>query len=371
MAVEIGRALAAVTCVVVVACAFSGAGKGEGLGGLGDEDDDGGGSDTDPGSADDDEGPGTDEGGVEDAAGDDADPGGPADDTGGDGPPVIGGAEIVFVEGSTIDLGEIDPNNAVPLPPIVIRNDGDVDAEAVSGGSLVPPLAWAGGAFPGTGGTCGGTLAPGQTCGLVLSPAPAPIGLTSQMLTIDYEDSGFAETVVAVVEAVGRGTSEELVRNGSFKEGGAGSPPAQWTVASGGWQTTINSGWDDNRSAFAGSATVGSTVSLAQEIDLAQWADTIAAVGLGLRIEGAGRAQNNDIDQWLTVVTELDAGGSPQAMHASTPSGYGDWAGFLHELALAPGTRRVRIELQCVMNNGSNCNVWFDGVQAHATYPPP
>jgi hypothetical protein len=368
MAVKVLRALAASSCVVVFACSFSGAGQGKGSGMLGDEGDDGGtggsGSDAGEGSTaagGDDQGPGDDDG--DGSAG--------PDDGTADGPPEVGGAEVVFVAGASIDLGAIDPTSAVPLPPLVLRNDGALEAEGLSGGPLVPPLSWAGGAFPGTGGTCGGTLAPGQTCDIVLAPSPGPFGLSSQELAIEYEDSGLPESAVAQVDVVGIGTSEDLVVNGAFTDGNAGSAPPSWMVLSGGWYTTNNQGVGDMRSVFAGPAQVGSTVSLAQDVALAPWADTIASAGLGLRVEGVARAQATDTDVWLTVVTELDEGGGTILTHATDPGSNGNWGAFLHEYPLNPGTRAIRIELQCVMNNGTNCNTWFDAVQAHVMYPPP
>lgn len=369
------RGLAGLACLVAVACSFSGAGHGAGLGNLGDEGDDG--DDGDDGSGgdgssvgDDDHGTGESGGAGDQGPGDGGDDGGSDDETGGD-PPVVGGAQIVFVLGAAIDLGPIDAADPSVLPAITLRNDGDLPAEGLSGGALVAPLSWAGGAFPGTGGTCTGTLEPDATCDIVLAPIPAPFGVTSQTLTVDYQDSGVAESASATVDAIVIGASGELVQNGAFAEGSAGSAPPSWAVESGSWYTTNNQGVSDSRSVFAGSASVGTTVVLSQTIDLSMWADTIASAGLGVRVDGWAHAQSGDIDQWVTVLTELDGAGGVVLTHATEPSMSADWSPFQHEYPLAPQTQSVRIELRCVMNNGQNCNVWFDAVTGHVMYPPP
>ena len=70
-----------------------------------------------------------------------------------------------------------------------IENTGGVDATALTpSGFTTPPFDFTGGAYPGSGGTCGTTLSAGSTCTIAVNYAPAAPGLTLQTLQIDYNN---------------------------------------------------------------------------------------------------------------------------------------------------------------------------------------
>jgi alpha-tubulin suppressor-like RCC1 family protein len=71
---------------------------------------------------------------------------------------------------------------------LTVANSGTTGATALAFSGLSAPLTFAGGSFPGTGGTCGATLAGSSSCTVVVTYAPTIAGATSQTLLINYNN---------------------------------------------------------------------------------------------------------------------------------------------------------------------------------------
>jgi hypothetical protein len=70
-----------------------------------------------------------------------------------------------------------------------LDNNGAVAATALSdAGTLALPFKFKGGTYPGTGGTCGATLASGGNCSLVVVYAPTSVTTSAGKLGINYDD---------------------------------------------------------------------------------------------------------------------------------------------------------------------------------------
>lgn len=352
--------------LVIAGCAFSSPGNGQGSGNLGD-----GGDGTSAGEATGDEGSTA-------GAGDDAEdvgdgtmgPPGVDESDGDSGPSVIGGALVVFTATSPVDLGDVDLAAGQPLPALELRNDGEVAATGLSAASPVPPLSWAGGAFPGTGGTCGAELLPDQSCTVVLAPLPEPIGLSSQVVTVDYLDSGVSEQAAMEIMLGGIGKSENLLQNGGFEDGASGAAPPGWTPDGGSWAAAGN-GYDSPQSGYAGAAPYSTEIRLWQEVDLGQWASTLDAVGMGYEVQGYAHTLSGDSDVWRVVITEVAGDGVSLWSGATEWVDTNGWTAFSHAASCQPATRRIRVDLQCYKNYGTDCSAWFDTVSVRAVYPPP
>ena len=76
------------------------------------------------------------------------------------------------------------------LHTFAVTNNGAVDATGMSGDTLAPPYAFGGGSYPGLGGTCGATLAPGGSCMLVVTFTPTAVAGSIATLGITYNDGG-------------------------------------------------------------------------------------------------------------------------------------------------------------------------------------
>src|SRR6185503_8564605 len=90
-------------------------------------------------------------------------------------------------------------------------NTGAAPATGLGGGALSAPFSYAGGTFPGAGGTCNGSVAPGDSCTVVVSFSPTgttPSSSTATMAVL-YDDGTGA--VSATRPLSGGGTTGPLL----------------------------------------------------------------------------------------------------------------------------------------------------------------
>ena len=69
-----------------------------------------------------------------------------------------------------------------------VSNTGGIPATLLTGGAFGADFRFLGGAYPGTGGTCTGTLANGANCTVVVEFVPSATGALADTLTINYND---------------------------------------------------------------------------------------------------------------------------------------------------------------------------------------
>lgn len=102
----------------------------------------------------------------------------------------IGGLAILTITDSpTYNFGAV-VNNQVAERTFTITNSGTQPATSVADGSgLAAPFRYKGSTYPGTGGTCGVSIAVSATCTIVLEYAPTATGTPSDTLIINYDDS--------------------------------------------------------------------------------------------------------------------------------------------------------------------------------------
>ena len=87
-----------------------------------------------------------------------------------------------------------------------VVNRGGGEARGLAAGTLPAPFAFAGGSYPGTGGTCGTSLAAGASCTLAVVFAPVAPETSHGALSLDYHDGAAPRTVTRAL--AGRGTSQ-------------------------------------------------------------------------------------------------------------------------------------------------------------------
>jgi alpha-tubulin suppressor-like RCC1 family protein len=100
-------------------------------------------------------------------------------------------ALLTISDGPTYDFGSKVAASTTDRS-FVITNTGSASATVIAGSGLSAPLTFKGGSFPGTGGNCTATLAPAATCTVVVRFAPTVAGVTTQTMTLDYNDGGIA-----------------------------------------------------------------------------------------------------------------------------------------------------------------------------------
>ncbi|MCB9025374.1 MAG: choice-of-anchor D domain-containing protein [Bdellovibrionaceae bacterium] len=95
-----------------------------------------------------------------------------------------------------------------------ITNIGGVIATSLSGSGLALPFSFAGGSFPGVGGTCTSTLANSGACTVVLNFSPSVPGLQNDTLEINYNNGVGMQMVTRDVEGTASSSALLVVSDG-------------------------------------------------------------------------------------------------------------------------------------------------------------
>ncbi|MCB9025376.1 MAG: Ig-like domain-containing protein [Bdellovibrionaceae bacterium] len=95
---------------------------------------------------------------------------------------------LVISDGPTYDF-ESEAVGAVRSFAFILDNTGTSKATNISGFIEDLPFKFKGGAFPGTGGTCGLELNGGEDCKFVVSFAPTEVGFFASEVEIHYKDN--------------------------------------------------------------------------------------------------------------------------------------------------------------------------------------
>jgi hypothetical protein len=117
-------------------------------------------------------------------------------------------ALLALSDGPTYDFGT-HALGTTTAHTFTVINVGGVTATSVAPVALAAPYAYAGGAFPGTGGTCTATLAPGTSCTVAAAFAPTSAGVANDKLQLGYADGAAAAT--ASVGVTGTGAAPALL----------------------------------------------------------------------------------------------------------------------------------------------------------------
>jgi len=98
---------------------------------------------------------------------------------------------------------------------LTLTNNGSFPASNITDSSgFVAPFQYVGGAYPGTGGTCGVDLAVGANCSLVVEFAPVSTGLSASTLELSYEDGALSQTVDRNIDGTGVTPAVLIIDNG-------------------------------------------------------------------------------------------------------------------------------------------------------------
>ena len=107
------------------------------------------------------------------------------------------------VNPTTVDYGTIATGSTTNAT-VTVTNSGTYDATSVvSAGGLNPPFSYAGGTYPGSGGTCGNTIAGQSNCTLVVSYSPVSMMSNTDMDNLNYFDANAAQTVIMDFQGIG------------------------------------------------------------------------------------------------------------------------------------------------------------------------
>ena len=99
----------------------------------------------------------------------------------------VSSAVLSFLNGPNYDFGSSGIGVSISKN-ITIKNDGGSPATLVGFSTTLSPFNYLGGSFPGSGGTCGTTLAPGSSCVLSMSFTPSSVGTASVSTKFSYNN---------------------------------------------------------------------------------------------------------------------------------------------------------------------------------------
>ncbi len=111
---------------------------------------------------------------------------------------------------AVLSISEIDPYDYGSLAvggssdhTFTVTNIGVASATSFTQGSFGSHFNWKGGSFPGTGGTCAGSLAGSANCTVVVTYSPVAGGLLTDTIQINYNDGAGAQSATRDVQGTG------------------------------------------------------------------------------------------------------------------------------------------------------------------------
>ncbi len=122
-------------------------------------------------------------------------------------------AVITISEGPLFDYG-IKSLGSVTDHIFVLENTGGLNATGVAGTGLAAPFTFKDGSYPGTGGTCGATLAAAANCTLVVTYSPTSTGLQTDTIEINYNDGSSGQTSTRIIQGTGATVANLLISDG-------------------------------------------------------------------------------------------------------------------------------------------------------------
>lgn len=95
-----------------------------------------------------------------------------------------------------------------------VSNTGGLTATLMAGSGLASPYTFKGGTYPGTGGTCGTSLASLATCTMVVTYAPTAAGASSDTILLDYNNGSSTTQTTRGVQGTGQNPASLTISDG-------------------------------------------------------------------------------------------------------------------------------------------------------------
>jgi len=287
----------------------------------------------------------------------------PGDDSA-DGPMMdegpIGHPAVTISDGPVFDFGSHNLNDKGDQT-FTVANEGDGDATVVGVGGV-------GGAFSIVTHDCAETLAPADTCMVVVRFLPTLFGDVQTDLQVSFQDGDMAQMVSRSLVGRGVGMTGNLLINGGGELGLATDiPPMGWTIGYGpNWSAnwmeampqegsrTISAGWGPP---------VINDFTLRQDVDIAAlttWGD---ASGVRVHYRAFHRSETDGNDPTWIELRFLDNGGSETHLYPGSLFSGITWNETAGDILVPAGVRFAQLSLQCnrVMNEW--CSGFYDGME--------
>src|SRR5205814_9405279 len=99
---------------------------------------------------------------------------------------------LALSDGPTFDFGT-HANGSSTTHTFTVINVGGLAGTGIAPVALGAPFGFAGGAYPGSGGSCSSLLPPGTSCTVTIAFAPTSSSAVSGELQLGYDDGAAAE----------------------------------------------------------------------------------------------------------------------------------------------------------------------------------
>ena len=268
------------------------------------------------------------------------------------------GASVLEIsDGPTFDfaivqVGQVDDHD------FTVTNTGE---DTATGITVVDPMS----PYAVQSSDCGPSLEVNASCTVTVRFAPDQLGPVAAELRVDH-DEGMA---TRALEGGGGGTTDNALVNPGGET--PSMPPEGWTlVVQNGWRTTTRFSISGSRSIVAGSAEDGLSA-LEQIVDVSAWAGVIDSEGMHVTLEGDMRSWDTGNDEYRLRMEFLDdsdvvINGTSQATALSSSN---DWVHETLQRATEPGTRSVRVQLECEKSVGNDADCYFEDLDLRLSYP--
>lgn len=282
--------------------------------------------------------------------------GDPPDETTG---PTNDESAFLTLDGLDLSFPPVAVGGAATLT-VEVSNDGMSDASALATATLDDPFHYIGG-YPGEGGTCGQTIAGGETCTLVLNHAPTRLGRASGSLVLSYHDGTLSRTTApASIKGDGTGLTENLVRNPSAADGVDHWMPTALPA----WSSIADpSSADDGRS-FGPADQSTADRHLRQSVDISGYsgANEEAALRYQFSVHAKSEVPSDDYR------VSLQVNGTWSTLMIGDQN---TWNDVTANGTLPLGTlSSITVELTCITPIGfQDCDARFDAVSLRLAYP--
>jgi hypothetical protein len=275
-------------------------------------------------------------------------------------------ATVLMLDVPGLDFGDVDTADAA-TDCVVVLNVGSVTATGLSGSVSGEGFAFAGGAYPGTAGTCGDSLDIADSCELDLAFTPGDLGPVGGMLEVAADN---ADPVVATLGGVGTGSTPNLLVNGDAEM--LGTPPPGWVENAGAWSAAADLAVrpQGGTGVFVGESTGNELeIALRQSVDVSAYADLVDRDDLELDFLGWQRGNGPNSEPGQIVLAVLDARGDTlEAWNSGMDTPFA-WTELSLLEPLPAGTRTVSVTLECQAFLGSVCDAYFDDLELYLVTP--
>lgn len=132
-------------------------------------------------------------------------------------------ATLAITNATTNNFGTVAQSASSDLT-FVVTNSGLASATSVVGGGLASPYTFKGGSFPGTGGSCSGTLGASASCTTVVNFAPVAPGTFPDSIEIGYNNGVTSVSATHAITGTAPAIADMTISDGpTYNYGGVSS----------------------------------------------------------------------------------------------------------------------------------------------------